>query len=140
MPTIMDTPPTASLPTELSSSKEDFLLHLESVTRHKYAHLKPTILHGSADTTLLEVTHQSVHYHPPAGYVHRLRMVITPTCTAYSYEVQVLFETINTGTISNEEDFTELCAFQMNPVYFKFCSGIDYNDYHQQYYAYIRFH
>ena len=53
-------------------------------------------------------------------------MVITPTCTGYSYDLQVLFETIQSGVIATEDEFTMLCTFEMNYQYYTFCPGIGY--------------
>ena len=63
-----------------------FLAHMQSIVAHKFHKLMASIFYDSAGRALLEIKHQEVHYHPPAGFVHRIRMVITPTCTGYSYD------------------------------------------------------
>jgi len=121
-------------------TRAGFLAHMQSIVANKFQKLMASILYNSAGLALLEINHQVVHYHPPAGFVHRVRMLITPTCTGYSYSLQVLFETIQTGVITTEDDFTMLCTFEMSYKFYKFCPGIGYEEYHEQYYNVIWFH
>jgi len=117
-----------------------FLARMQSIVANKFQKLMASILYDSAGRALLEIKHQVVHYHPPAGFIHHVRMVITPTCTGYSYSLQVLFETIQTGVITSEDDFTMLCTFEMSYKFYKFCPGLGYKEYHEQYHDVIRYH
>ena len=49
-----------------------FLAHMQSIVAHKFHKLMASILYDSAGRALLEIKHQEVHYHPPAGFVHRI--------------------------------------------------------------------
>ena len=87
----------------------------------------------------MNVTHNQMHYHPPAGYIHRVRLV---TCKSdgFDYDKQVLFKTISKGSFSTDEEFALLCSSLLKSNGYVFCPGIDYIEYMQTYYSVIRFH
>ena len=116
-----------------------FLARMQAMVTDNYKRLVATILYDSTARALLEIKHQVVHYHHPTGFIHRVRLIIAPTSTGYTYDLQVLFATIQTGEITSEDDLANLCTFEMNYKHYKFCPGIGYEEYHQRFYSVIRY-
>jgi len=78
-----------------------------------------------------------VHNHPPAGYVHRVRVILSPVANRYHYDQQALLTSVENGVILNDQDFTQVCNKLLQ---FVFCPEIVYHKYHDDYYSVIRFH
>ena len=57
-----------------------------------------------------------------------------------SYTAYVLMRKWETGTLSNNEDASELCLKFCEKSDYKFCPGIDPEQYEKEYYTSIRFH
>jgi len=76
-----------------------------------------------------------VHNHPPAGYVHRVRVILSPVANEYHYDLQALLTSVEKGVIFNDQH--QVCNKLLQ---FVFCPGIDYHKYHDDYYSVIRFH
>ena len=113
------------------------LTHFQEVVSKKFPDLAATILFDSNGITLLQITHMLVHNHPPAGYVHRVRVILSPVTNGYHYDLQALLTSVENGVILNDQDFTQVCNKLLQ---FVFCPGIDYRKYHDDYYSVIRFH
>jgi len=108
-----------SKPIQLSASQTDEdtvervpvlpLTHFQEIVTQKFSELSATLLMDTNGITLLQVTHILVHNHPPAGYVHRVRVIFLPEANGYRYDLQVLLTPVENGVISNDEDFTQVC-------------------------------
>ena len=62
---------------------------------NNFPDLKPTIQTDSNGYALLEITNKVMHFHLPVGYIHRIRVIVTPAAnTGYHYNLQVLFSSI----------------------------------------------
>ena len=72
------------------------LSHLKEIVIRRFIELKAILLIESRGISLLEITHTTVHHHPPAGYVH---------CVLYS--PHVLVDTIM---------ICKPCSYQYNQV------------------------
>lgn len=57
--------------------------------------------HGYA---LLEITNKVMHYHPPAGYIYRVLVIVMASTTGYQYDMQVLFSSIKDVEIETDRD------------------------------------
>ena len=112
------------------------LTHFQEIASKKFPDLAATILFDPNGITLLQVTHMLVHNHTPAGYVHRVRVILSPVANGYHYDLQAVFTSVENGVILNDQDLQQIA-----PVcFFFFCPRIDYHKYHDDYYAVIRFH
>jgi len=68
------------------------------------------MLEDSHRNSLLEITDRTVHHHPPAGYVHHVRMVLfVNNGKRYRYDIQALLVSVKVGVVSPDEEFSELC-------------------------------
>jgi len=113
------------------------LTDFQEIVSKKFPDLAATILFDSSGITLLQITHMLVHNHPPAGYVHRVRVILSPVANGYHYDLQALLRSIENGVIFNDQNFTQVCDKLLQ---FVFCPGIDYHKYHDNYYSVIGFH
>jgi len=119
------------------------LTHFQQIVQDNYPDLKSDILTDSCGNNALEITHKTVHSHPPAGYIHRTRIVMftsSSNINGYQFEFQVLFASVKVGVIASDQEFTKLCDQLLRSEGFVFCPGIDYQEYHDNYYSVIRFH
>lgn len=118
------------------------LTHFQLIVQHNYPDLKSDLLLDSHGNEVLEITHHKVHNHPPAGYIHRTRIVLFKNSSGdgYQFDFQVLLESVKVGLIVSDEEFTGLCDELLRSKGFVFCPGIDYKDYQDNYYSIIRFH
>lgn len=88
------------------------------------------------DNHHLVVEKVNLHYHPPAGYVSRLRLIVNEE---WKYYLQVLLSSTETGQLGCTEDFIQLCKRMVEGEY-KFCPGIDPEIYDKEFYAKIKYH
>ena len=95
---------------------------------------------ASDGITLFQITHVLVHNHPPAGYVHRVRVILTPTYAGYHYDLQGLLVSVDNGVITSDEEFTQVCKRLLQSNGFVFCPGISYDKYNDEYLLVVRFH
>lgn len=113
---------------------------LENMVAISFPQLKATINKSSCGTGILNITHSQMHYHPPAGYIYRVRLLVTCKSDGFNYDNQVFFNTICKGNLNSNEDFILLCGSLLRSNGYVFCPGIDYIEYMQTYYSVIRFH
>ena len=111
----------------------------EIITKN-YPELSGTLLMASDGTTLLQITHILVHNHPPAGYVHRVRVILTPTPPGYHCDLQVLLVSVDKGVITSDQEFTQVCKGLLQSNGFVFCPRIGCDKYNDEYLSVIRFH
>ena len=125
---------------ERTTESDALLLTLENVVKTTFPQLKASVNKSSCGAGILCITHSQMHLHPPAGYVYRVRFVVTCNNDGFYYEQQVLFHTICNGTFSSNEEFVGLCKSLLKSNGYVFCPGIDYTKYIETYYSVIRFH
>ena len=77
------------------------LSHFHQIFIDKFPDLKCTTVCLKV-LTQTEVTHRTVHYHPPAGYVYRVRTVVLMNSKRYHYDVQVLFVSVKEEVVSTD--------------------------------------
>ena len=118
------------------------LSHFHQIVVDKFPDLKSTMLEVSDRKSVLEITHRTVHHHPPAGYVYRVRIVLFVSSNEekYCYDIQALLVSVKVGAVSTDRGFVELCNGLLHSKGFVFCPGIGYQEYHDNYYSVIRFH
>ena len=114
--------------------------HFQEIVERRFPELDSTLKVDPDGTSLLQVTHTRVHNHPPAGYVHRVRIVVLPAASGYHYVLQVLLVSVETGVILSEQDFIQVCNSLLRSQGFVYCPGIGYQEYHNKYYSVIHFH
>ena len=85
------------------------------------------MLEDTHRNSLLEITHRTVHHHPPAGYVYRVRMVLfVNNGKRYCYDIQALLVSVKVGMVFTDEGFVELCNSLLHCIGFIFCLSICY--------------
>ena len=85
------------------------LSHLKEIVIRRFIELKAILLVESHGISVLEITHTTIHYHPLAGYVHRVRIALFPCGNVCHYDLQALLISVQSGMITSERDFIELC-------------------------------
>ena len=128
---------------ERETTEEILLQRLEHFLSSHFPQLKCNLHTDSSSgvtASILEITHGQMHSYPPAGYVYRVRLIVTCKAEEYHYEKQVLFNTIEEGDFTTEEDFATLCSTMLKSNGYAFCPRINYSEYMQRYYAVIWFH
>ena len=119
----------------------DRVMRMEERVRTNFPNLKPTVQTESNGYVLLEITNKVMHYHSPVGYIHRIRVIVTPAAnTGYHYNLQVMFSSISSGEIETDEDLFQVCEMLLRSNGFVFCPGISYDAYFNDFYPVIRFH
>ena len=109
--------------------------HLKEIVICRFIELKAILLVESCGISLLEITHTTIHHHPPARCVHHVRIVLSPCASEYHYDLQELLILVQSGIITSEQDFIELCNGLLQSKGFVFCPGVDYQDYFDNYYS-----
>ena len=56
----------------------DRVMRMEERVTTNFPDLKPTVQTESNGYVLLEITNKVMHYHSPVGYIHRIRVIVTP--------------------------------------------------------------
>ena len=98
----------------------------EIITKN-YPELSGTLLMASDGTNLLQKTHTLVHNHPPAGYEHRVTVILMTTPPGYHYDLQVLLVSEDNGVITSDQEVTQVCKRLLQSNSFVFCPGIGYD-------------
>ena len=91
---------------------------------------------GQEKYPTLMVTQQELHYHPPFRYTSRTHLVFKGN----EYAVNVLGFLLQSGPVSTATEVHELCKMFSSQSAYKFCPGIEYNIYEEQYHSVIRYH
>lgn len=116
------------------------LSHFQEIVKRRFSELNATLLVNSDGSSILQVTHTIFHNHPPARYVHRVRIILFQAANGYHYDLQVLLVTVETGVILSEQDFIKVCNSLLHSNGFVYCPRIDYQEYYDKHYSVIRFH
>lgn len=91
--------------------------------------------------TMLEVTPEKMHHVSGCGYVSVARILFNPEePSSFTYTLQVLLTPIETGSITNLDQFISVCSKISNDAQYKFCPGLDEKFYYDTYFATIRYH
>jgi len=90
---------------------------------------------GFYSTDKLTITKKEMHFHPPFGYTSRIQVVIKGN--EYTANVLVVLQS---GSLRNDEEVRELCKMFSDKSSYKFCPGIDWNLYEEQYHEVLRYH
>ena len=114
--------------------------YFQEIVKQRFPELVATLLVNSDGTGLLQITHTTVYNHPPAGYVHRVRIILLPAVHGYHYDLQALLVSVKTGVILSEQCFIKVYKSLLQSHRFVYCPGIDYQEYHDNYYSVIPFH
>jgi len=89
-----------------------------------------------SDQPLLQISQRQLHNHPPFGMVSRMQITVQYNCCiAY-----VMMRKWESDSLTTVEDLTTVCLkFSMKSQY-KFCPGINSEQYEAKYFKFIRFH
>jgi len=89
---------------------------------------------------ILEVVQKTTFYVPLAGHISVARILLYQSEKSYRYETQVLFTTINSGTICTAKEFLDACSIISEKNEYKFCPGFNVEHYYEYFFAVIRYH
>jgi len=90
---------------------------------------------------VLEVTLHSMYSLSENNHLSVARILFLPTESfGFTYDLQVLFTSIRTGTVASLSEFFAVCNIISRPGGHKFCPGFDVKDYYDQYHSVIRYH
>ena len=91
---------------------------------------------GSDKAQTLTITQRELHCHPPFGHTSRIHIVFTGN----DYTVNILGLPFLSGTVHSDTDVYNLCEMFSDQSLYKFCPGIDFNQYKEHYHRVIRYH
>ncbi|XP_065906384.1 uncharacterized protein [Dysidea avara] len=80
---------------------------------------------SASSRPILEVIQKTTFDVPPAGHISVARVLLYRMEASYKYETQVLFTTINNGTISTAKEFLDACGVISEKNGYKFCPGLN---------------
>ncbi|XP_065911308.1 uncharacterized protein [Dysidea avara] len=95
---------------------------------------------SASSRPILEVIQKTTFDVPPAGHISVARVLLYRMEASYKYETQILFTTINNGTISTAKEFLDACGVISEKNGYKFCPGLNVQHYHEYFFAVIRYH
>ena len=88
-------------------------------------------------SVVLEVTQKKVHKVSGSSYISVARILFIPPesdCESeFSYDVQILFTSIQHGTVSTLPDLLNICSLLSTSAQFKFCPGLEEKAYFDNY-------
>ena len=91
--------------------------------------------------TVLEVTPERMHQVAGCGYISVARILFSlDEPPSLIYDVQVLLTSIETGSVTNLDQFISVCSKISNGAQYKFCPGLDVMLYYDTYFATIHYH
>ena len=86
--------------------------------------------------SVLVINQRNLFYHPPFGMISRVQVSVQYR----SYVAHVLMRVWKSGTVESLEDMIALCQMiGVNSTY-KFCPGIEPDEYEKEFHSVIRFH
>ena len=88
----------------------------------------------------LDITQRFLYQLPGAVYMSVARILFIPSELHFTYDIQVLFVSIKSGTVNNIREFFEVCDIIAKKSDYKFCPGLDKKMYFDEYHAVIRYH
>ena len=86
---------------------------------------------------IMVVTQRGLAYHPPLGFTSRVQITLQEDGR---YQVRVLLQELESGTLSNQQEVHELLKRFSKTTPYKFCPGIEWTYYQEYYHEVIRFH
>ena len=85
---------------------------------------------------LLQISQRQLYNHPPFGMVSCVQI----SCRYNTYIAYVLMREWEIGSLGNNEDLNILCLKFCDSSEYKFCPGLNAENYEREYYASIQFH
>ena len=85
---------------------------------------------------LLQISQRQLHSHPPFGMISRAQVTVQYNF----YTAYVMMKKWESGILVSSEDLITVCLKISAKSEFKFCPGINPEQYETEYYAAIRFH
>ena len=116
--------------------KKEFHANIYGTLPRRYPDLAFINAMDENDRPVLVVTHRGLFYHPPFGFTSRIQI----TLHGYSYVAHVLMIEWKSGVVQTSEEAEDLFDKFTDKASYKFCQGIDPDDYYKEYYEAIRFH
>ena len=106
----------------------------------RFLELAFTITRAMVDSTryvsVLVINQRNLFYHPPFGMI----LCVQVSIQYRSYVAHILMRVWKSGTVENLEDVIALCQMiGVNSTY-KFCPGIEPDEYEKEFHSVIRFH
>jgi len=97
---------------------------------------------SSDEGELLEVTQSFALQIPQANYVSVARILFYPSGRELilTYDVQILFTSIQSGEVNDLQQVVEVCAMITRGSEYKFCPGLDEKQYYEDYHSPIGYH
>ena len=85
---------------------------------------------------LLQISQRQLHHHPPFGMISRVQVTVQYNL----YIAYVMMRKWESGSLASGEDLASLCVKFSSKSEYKFCPGLNPEQYETEYYAVIRFH
>lgn len=90
---------------------------------------------------ILEVTPRRMHYVSGSGHTSVARITFSQAQpSGFNYDLQILYLSIETGSVANLDEFISVCYKISNGAQYKFCPGLEKKFYYDTYFATIRYH
>ena len=91
---------------------------------------------GDGEEPVVVISQRRLANHPPYGLVSRAQITIKKN----KYSASVLMKEWDSGELCSREDIHNLCNKFIAETKYKFCPGLDPEQYQQEYFDKIRFH
>lgn len=91
-------------------------------------------------SNILEVSQQHLLEVLGIDRMPMVRIMFSFKETVTTYDLQALFITIQSGEAQDLNDFLAVCKIISRNGGYKYCPGLDENEYHNQFYSVIRYH
>ena len=88
----------------------------------------------------LDITQKFLYQLPGAVYMSVARILFIPSELHFTYDIQVLFVSIKSGTVNNIRELFEVCDIIAKKSDHKFCPGLNKKMYFDEYHAVICYH
>ena len=90
---------------------------------------------------ILEVTPKRMHHVSGSGLISVARITFNQVePSGFTYDLQVLFSSIETGSVANLDEFMSVCSKLSTDAQYKFCPGLNEKFYYDAFFATIRYH
>ena len=90
---------------------------------------------------ILEVTPKRMHHVSGSGLISVARITFNQVePSGFTYDLQVLFSSIETGSVANLDEFMSVCSKLSTDAQYKFCPGLNEKFYYDTFFATIRYH
>ena len=131
---------TVNLPAVAIEIQKDFLTSIRAGVTQRFPELSFVMSYVSVDSStkvpVLMISQRRLFVHPPYGMVSRIQGYVEYKI----YSVHVLMRLWRKECFENIEEITALCEIIGEGSNYKFCPGINSEQYMKEYYDVIRFH